>query len=259
MQGYTIGCSLSPAFVGGVPSSDAESVRQRRRNNNSCRQQNNVNGSCVSGVISSISSHRGEPPFGIERVFRALSRSTVRQHRRGIPRQPSKVHYVDGRSITTSAASAQPVCVPPALQTDTSTPHPAKVPSATCRMGLWRGRWARPRGTASVRDAPARHRGRRRAGRTFPGFALVRGFGFPARHRAATSAPSCRSCPNRALFESCTSPRFARSADHIRSHSCIPPLYKHLYKHHRRLTRRIFRGHPSLCAGSRHAVRPRTE
>lgn len=77
----------------------------------------------------------------------------------------------------------------------------------------------------------------------------VRGFGFPARHRAATSAPSCRSCPNRALFESCTSPRFARSADHIRSHSCIPPLYKHLYKHHRRLTRRMFRGHPSLCAG----------
>ena len=77
----------------------------------------------------------------------------------------------------------------------------------------------------------------------------VRGLGFPARHRAATSAPSCRSCPNRALFESCTSPRFARSADHIRSHSCIPPLYKHLYKHHRRLTRRMFRGHPSLCAG----------
>lgn len=77
----------------------------------------------------------------------------------------------------------------------------------------------------------------------------VRGFGFPARHRAATSAPSCRSCPNRALFESCTSPRFARSADHIRSHSCIPPLYKHLYKHHRRLMRRMFRGHPSLCAG----------
>ena len=72
----------------------------------------------------------------------------------------------------------------------------------------------------------------------------VRGLGFPARHRAATSAPSCRSCPNRALFESCTSPRFARSADHIRSHSCIPPLYKHLYKHHRRLTRRMFRGHP---------------
>ena len=26
-------------------------------------------------------------------------------------------------------------------------------------------------------------------------------------------------------------------------------LYKHPYKHHRRLTRRIFRGHPSLCAG----------
>lgn len=74
-------------------------------------------------------------------------------------------------------------------------------------------------------------------------------FGFPARHRAATSAPSCRSCPNRALFESCTSPCFARSADHIRSHSCIPPLYKHLYKPHRRLTRRMFRGHPSLCAG----------
>lgn len=74
-------------------------------------------------------------------------------------------------------------------------------------------------------------------------------FGFPARHRAATSAPSCRSCPNRALSESCTSPCFARSADHIRSHSCIPPLYKHLYKHHRRLTRRMFRGHPSLCAG----------
>ena len=72
----------------------------------------------------------------------------------------------------------------------------------------------------------------------------VRGLGFPARHRAATSAPSCRSCPNRALFESCTSPSFARSADHIRSHSCIPPLYKHLYKHHRRLTRRMFRGHP---------------
>ena len=136
VQGYTIGCSLSPAFVGGVPSSDAESVRQRRRNNNSCRQQNNVNGGCVSGVISSISSHRGEPPFGIERVFRALSRSTVRQHRRGIPRQPSKVHYVDGRGITTSAASAQPVCVPPALQTDTSTPHPAKVPSQQQRMGL---------------------------------------------------------------------------------------------------------------------------
>lgn len=65
----------------------------------------------------------------------------------------------------------------------------------------------------------------------------VRGLGFPARHRAATSAPSCRSCPNRALSESCTSPSFARSADHIRSHSCIPPLYKHLYKHHRRLTR----------------------
>ena len=77
----------------------------------------------------------------------------------------------------------------------------------------------------------------------------VRGLGFPARHRAATSAPSCRSCPNRALFESCTSPRFARSADHFRSHSCIPPLYEHLYKHHRRLTRRMFRGHPSLCAG----------
>ena len=114
----------------------AESVRQRRRNNNSCRQQNNVNGGCVSGVISSISSHRGEPPFGIERVFRALSRSTVRQHRRGIPRQPSKVHYVDGRGITTSAASAQPVCVPPALQTDTSTPHPAKVPFQQQRMGL---------------------------------------------------------------------------------------------------------------------------
>lgn len=33
-------------------------------------------------------------------------------------------------------------------------PHPAKVPSATCRMGLWRGRWARPRGTASVRTLP---------------------------------------------------------------------------------------------------------
>ena len=88
-----------------------------------------------------------------------------------------------------------------------------------------------------------------RAGRTFPGFALRQGFRFPARHRAATSAPSCRSCPNRALSESCTSPRFARSADHIRSHSCIPPLYEHLYKHHRRLTRRMFRGHPSLCAG----------
>lgn len=58
-------------------------------------------------------------------------------------------------------------------------PHPAKVPSATCRMGLWRGRWARPRGTASVRDAPARHRGRRRAGRTFPGFALRQGSVFP--------------------------------------------------------------------------------
>lgn len=59
-------------------------------------------------------------------------------------------------------------------------PHPAKVPSATCRMGLWRGRWARPRGTASVRDAPARHRGRRRAGRTFPGFSLRQGFSvFP--------------------------------------------------------------------------------
>lgn len=72
----------------------------------------------------------------------------------------------------------------------------------------------------------------------------VRGLGFPARHRAATSAPSCRSCPNRALFESCTSPSFTRSADHIRSRSCIPPLYKHLYKHHRRLTRRMFRGHP---------------
>lgn len=72
----------------------------------------------------------------------------------------------------------------------------------------------------------------------------VRGFGFPARHRAATSAPSCRSCPNRALSESCTSPSFTRSADHIRSRSCIPPLYKHLYKHHRRLTRRMFRGHP---------------
>ena len=26
-------------------------------------------------------------------------------------------------------------------------------------------------------------------------------------------------------------------------------LYKHPYKHHRRLTRRMFRGHPSLCAG----------
>lgn len=59
-----------------------------------------------------------------------------------------------------------------------SPPHPAKVPSATRRMGLWRGRWARPRGTASVRDAPARHRGRRRAGRTFPGFALRQGSRF---------------------------------------------------------------------------------
>ena len=39
-------------------------------------------------------------------------------------------------SITTSAASAQPVCVPPALQTDTSTPHPAKVPFQQQRMGL---------------------------------------------------------------------------------------------------------------------------
>lgn len=33
-------------------------------------------------------------------------------------------------------------------------------------------------------------------------------------------------------------------------------LYKHPYKHHRRLTRRMFRGHPSLCEGSRSVTRP---
>lgn len=76
----------------------------------------------------------------------------------------------------------------------------------------------------------------------------VRGLGFPARHRAATSAPSCRSCPNRALSESCTSPSFARSADHIRSHSCIPPLYKIYIS--------IIAGSRDACfAGTRHCAR----
>ena len=133
VQGYTIGCSLSPAFVGGVPSSDAESVRQRRRNNNSCRQQNNVNGGCVSGVISSISSHRGEPP-SVSNVSFELFRARLSDNiRRGIPRQPSKVHYVDGRGITTSAASA-PTCLRSACITDRHIDAPSRespIPAAT--------------------------------------------------------------------------------------------------------------------------------
>lgn len=69
----------------GIEAAMLESVRQRKRNNNSCGQQ----------YVCDHSVHRGEPPFAKSFPRAGFPLELSRKHRRVHLPYPLKVHYVD--------------------------------------------------------------------------------------------------------------------------------------------------------------------
>ena len=69
----------------GIEAISLESVRQRKRNNNSCGQQ----------CVGNHSVHRGEPPFAKSLVQNGLPSEPIRKHKRAHTPYLLKVHYVD--------------------------------------------------------------------------------------------------------------------------------------------------------------------
>ena len=88
MQGHQHVCyaRLKPCLRWrGIEAAMLESVRQRKRNNNSCGQQ----------YVCDHSVHRGEPPFAKSFPRAGFPLELSRKHRRVHLPYPLKVHYVD--------------------------------------------------------------------------------------------------------------------------------------------------------------------